>query len=49
MKVKIKNNRKNIFFNIVGRITTFILLYVGIIKMGLIILEYIVDNCITTL
>lgn len=49
MKVKIKNTKKNIFFVIVGRITTFILLYVGIIKIGLIILEYIVNNCITTL
>lgn len=49
MKVKIKNNRKNIFFVVLGRITTFILLYAGIIKMGLIILEYIVNNCITTL
>lgn len=48
-KIRIKNNRSNKFFVIVGRITTYILLYVGIIKMGLIILEYIVNNCITTL
>lgn len=47
--MKIKNTKKNKFFVIVGRITTFILLYVGIIKIGLIILEYIVNNCITTL
>lgn len=47
--IKLKNNRKNIFFVIIGRIATFILLYVGIIKIGLIILEYIVNNCITTL
>ena len=47
--IKVKNTKKNIFFVIVGRITTFILLYAGIIKIGLIILEYIVYNCITTL
>ena len=47
--IKVKNTKKNKFFVIVGRITTFILLYAGIIKIGLIILEYIVNNCITTL
>lgn len=49
MKVKVKNTKKNKFFVIVGRVTTIILLYAGMIKIGLIILEYIVDNCITTL
>lgn len=48
-KIRIKQNKKNIFFVIVGKITTMLLLYVGIIKIGLIILEYIVNNCITTL
>ena len=47
--IKVKNTKKNKFFVIVGRITTFILLYVCIIKMGLVAIEYIVNNCITTL
>lgn len=49
MRVKIKNTKKNKIYLIIGRLTTVILLYVGIIKIGLIILEYIVNNCITTL
>jgi len=47
--MRIKQNKKNIIYLIIGRITTMLLLYVGIIKIGLIILEYIVNNCITTL
>lgn len=48
-KIRIKQNKKNIFFVLVGRITTFLLIYISIIKIGLILLEYIVNNCITTL
>ena len=47
--MKIKNNRKNIFYLILGKLFTYIILYVGIIKLGLLLLEYIVNNCITTL
>lgn len=49
MKVKIKNTKKNIIFLIIGRITTYILLY-GISVLAFIkVLEFIVNNCITTL
>ncbi len=49
MKMRIKNNRKNIFFVIVGRIVTYILLY-GISILAFIkVLKFIVNNCITTL
>ena len=49
MKIKIKNNRKNIFFVIVGKIATFLLIY-GISILAFIkVLEFIVNNCITTL
>ena len=47
--MKIKNNRKNVFYIIVGKLFIYILIYVGIIKLGLLLLEYIVNNCITTL
>lgn len=47
--MKIKNNRKNIFYLIVGKLFIHIILYVGIIKLGLLLLEYIVNNCITIL
>lgn len=47
--MKIKNNKKNIFFVIVGRITTYILIYGLLVNISLKILLYIVNNCITTL
>lgn len=49
MKVKIKNNKKNIFFVIVGRLATMLLLYAIILQISIKILLYIVNNCITTL
>lgn len=48
-KRRIKQNKKNIFFVIVGRITTFVVIYGLIILVGIKILEYVVNNCITTL
>ncbi len=48
-KIRIKNNKKNIFFVIVGRIATYILLYGISINITLKILLYIINNCITTL
>lgn len=47
--MRIKNNKKNIFFVIVGRIATYIFLYCLSINISLKILLYIVNNCITTL
>ena len=48
-KLKIKNNKKNMFFVVVGRITTILLLYGIMLQVGVKILEFIVFNCITTL
>lgn len=48
-KIRIKNNRKNIFFVIIGRIAIYIFLYGISINITLKILLYIVNNCITTL
>lgn len=47
--MRIKNNKKNIFFVIVGKITTYLLLYAIILQVSIKILLYIVNNCITTL
>ncbi len=44
-KIRIKNNRKNIFFVIVGRIATYIIIEMIIYK----ILNWVLCNCITTL
>jgi len=47
--MRIKQNKKNIIYLIIGRITTFLLIY-GISILAFIkVLEYIVNNCITTL
>lgn len=48
-KMKIKNNKRNIFYMIIGRVATFILLYAIMLQVSIKILLYIVDNCITTL
>lgn len=48
-KLKIKNNKKNIFFVIVGRVTTILIVYGLILQVGVKILEFVVNNCITTL
>ena len=48
-KIRIKNNRKNIIFLIIGKITTCILIYGLLVNISLKILLYIVNNCITTL
>jgi len=48
-KMRIKNNRKNKIYLIIGRITTYIFLYGISINISLKILLYIVNNCITTL
>ena len=49
MKLKIKNNKKNIIYMLIGRITTYLLIYVVSIMTTVKILELIVNNCITTL
>lgn len=48
-KIRIKNNRKNKIYLIIGRISTYIFLYGLSINISLKILLYIVNNCITTL
>ena len=48
-KMRIKNNRKNIFFVIVGKITTYFIIWGLLVNINLKILLYIVNNCITTL
>ena len=48
-KRRIKQNKKNIFFVVVGRITTMLLLYAIILQVSIKILLYIVNNCITTI
>lgn len=48
-KMRIKNNRKNKIYLIIGRIATYIFLYGISINISLKILLYIVNNCITTL
>ena len=47
--IKIKNTKKNVFYNIVGRITVLVIGYAGIEFVGYRIIEYIINNCITTL
>ena len=44
-KIKIKQTKKNMFFVIVGRITTYIVIEMIIYK----ILNWVLCNCITTL
>lgn len=47
--MRIKNTKKNIFYIIVGKLFTFLLIY-GISILAFIkVLEFIVNNCITTL
>ncbi len=47
--MRIKNTKKNILYLIIGRITTFLLIY-GISILAFVkVLEFIVNNCITTL
>lgn len=47
--MRIKQNKKNIIYLIIGRITTFLLIY-GISILAFVkVLEFIVNNCITTL
>ena len=48
-KIRIKQNKKNIFFVILGRLATYILIYGLLVNISLKILLYIVNNCITTL
>lgn len=48
-KIRIKQNKKNMFFVIVGRVTTMLLLYAITLQISIKILLYIVNNCITTL
>lgn len=49
MKVKIKNSKKNIFYNIIGRITTYLIIWGLLVNLSIKLLIYIIDNCITTL
>ena len=48
-KIRIKNNRKNIIFLIIGRITTYFIIWGILVNISIKLLEFIVNNCITTL
>lgn len=48
-KMRIKNNRKNKIYSIIGRITTYFIIWGLLVNISLKILLYIVNNCITTL
>ena len=48
-KMRIKNNRKNKIYLIIGRIATYIFIWGLLVNISLKILLYIVNNCITTL
>lgn len=47
--VKMKNNKKNIFYMLLGRLATFILCYISVLWVSYKVLEFIIDNCITTI
>ena len=47
--MRIKNTKKNIFYIIVGKLFTFLLIYGISILIFIKVLDFIVNNCITTL
>lgn len=48
-KIRIKQNKKNMFFVVVGRITTYFIIWGLLVNISIKILLYILENCITTL
>lgn len=47
--LKLKNNKKNMFYMLIGRLATFVLCYAGTLWVSYKIIEYILLNCITTI
>lgn len=47
--MKIKNTRKNIVYMIIGRLFVYISLYLITLQASIKVLEFIVNNCITTI
>lgn len=48
-KIRIKNNKKNVFYIIIGKILTYFIIWGLLVNSSIRFLEYIIDNCITTL
>lgn len=48
-KIRIKNNKKNVFYMIIGKILTYFIIWGLLVNCSIRILELIIDNCITTL
>ena len=49
MKVKIKNTRKNKIYLIIGRLTSLLIVWGLLVQLNVKIIDYIINNCITTL
>jgi len=49
MKVKIKNTKKNKIYLIIGRLTTVVVVWGLLVQVNVKILDFIINNCITTL
>lgn len=47
--MRIKNNKKNVFYIIIGKILTYFIIWGLLVNGSIRFLEYIIDNCITTL
>ena len=47
--MKIKNNKRNIFYMIIGKILTYFIIWGLLVNGSIRLLELIIDNCITTL
>ncbi len=48
-KLKIRNTKSNIVFLVIGRLTTYISIYIAIEVLLYKAMIYILDNCITTI
>lgn len=49
MKVKIKNSKKNKIYLIIGRLTSLLIVWGLLVQVNVKILDFIINNCITTL
>ena len=47
--MRIKNTRKNKIYLVIGRLFVNVSLYLVVLQAGIKILEFIVNNCITTI
>lgn len=49
MRVKIKNTKKNKIYLIIGRLTSLLIAWGLLVQVNVKILDFIINNCITTL